>query len=150
MARKSTMPSDDDIRKIEELAGYGLTMPQIAAVLGFTDRTLLNHRGANPEIDSALQRGKAKAAARVGRALFHRAVEGDVPAIRWWEMTREGRSERSQNETKIEVTTDAETEARMAAIMARFAGINPQSHMGNVDAGTAGAGDVDMGSMGAG
>jgi alkylated DNA nucleotide flippase Atl1 len=142
------MPSADDFRRIEELAGYGLTMPQIAAVLGMADRTLRDHRVINPEIDAALQRGKAKAAARVGRALFQRAVEGDVPAIRWWEMTREGRTERSQNETKIEVTTDAETEARMAAIMARFAGVNPQGHMGNVDAGTAGAGDVDMGSVG--
>jgi len=143
------MPSGDDIRKIEELAGYGLTMPQIAAVLGFTDRTLLNHREVNPEIDSALQRGKAKAAARVGRALFQRAVDGDVPAIRWWEMTREQRSERTQAESTIEVRIDAETEARMAAIVAQFAADGPQTHMGDVDARAARNRDVDMGSLGA-
>lgn len=144
------MPTNDDIRKIEELAGYGLTMPQIAAVMGFTDRTLLNHRADNPAIDSALKRGKAKAAARVGRALFHRACDGDVSAIRWWEMTREGRSERSQTDSTIEVKTDAETEARMAAIMAQFNADQPQSHMENVDAGTAGDRDVDVGSLGEG
>lgn len=148
MARKSTMPSGDAIRKIEELAGYGLTIAQISAVLGFSERSLFNHRELNPEIDAALKRGRAKAAAKVGRALFHRAVDGDVPAIRWWEMTREGRSERSQTESTIEVRTDAETEARMAQIVARFAGIDPQTHMGDVDAGAARDRDVDMGSLG--
>ena len=149
MGRKSTMPSGDDIRRIEELAGYGLTIAQIAAVLGISDRTLRDHRGINPEIDAALQRGKAKAAAKVGRALYRRAVDGDVPAIRWWEMTREGRSEKTQTDSTIEVRTDAETEARMAQIVAQFTAESPQEHMGDVDAGAARDRDVDVGSLGA-
>jgi hypothetical protein len=103
------------LRQVEELAGYGLTMAQIAAVLGFSERTL--HNKKTDELVAALQRGKAKAAAIVGKALFVRAKEGDVPAIRWWEMTREGRSERQQTEAKVEVVSDAETDARLARLM---------------------------------
>lgn len=116
MPGKHTPPLDENmLRQVEELAGYGLTMAQIAAVLGFSERTL--HNKKTEELVAALQRGKAKAAAIVGKALFVRAKEGDVPAIRWWEMTREGRSERQQTEAKVEVVSDAETDARLARLM---------------------------------
>ena len=116
MPGKHTPPLDENmLRQVEELAGYGLTMAQIAAVLGFSERTL--HNKKTDELVAALQRGKAKAAAIVGKALFVRAKEGDVPAIRWWEMTREGRSERQQTEAKVEVVSDAETDARLARLM---------------------------------
>jgi AraC-like DNA-binding protein len=113
---KHTPPLDENmLRQVEELAGYGLTMAQIAAVLGFSERTL--HNKKTDELVAALQRGKAKAAAIVGKALFVRAKDGDVPAIRWWEMTREGRTERQQTEAKVEVVSDAETDARLARLM---------------------------------
>jgi AraC-like DNA-binding protein len=116
MPGKRTPELDENaLRQVEELAGYGLTMGQIAAVLGFSERTL--HNKKTEELVAALQRGKAKAAAIVGKALFVRAKEGDVPAIRWWEMTREGRSERQQTEAKVEVVSDAETDARLARLM---------------------------------
>lgn len=84
------------IRQIEELAGYGLSMPQIAAVVGFSERTLHRRKNDHEAVEAALARGRARAAAIVGKALFQRAKDGDIPAIRWWEMTREGRSERSR------------------------------------------------------
>jgi len=116
MPGKHTPPLDENmLRQVEELAGYGLTMAQIAAVLGFSERTL--HNKKTDELVAALQRGKAKAAAIVGKALFVRAKDGDVPAIRWWEMTREGRTERQQTEAKVEVVSDAETDARLARLM---------------------------------
>lgn len=116
MPGKHTPPLDENmLRQVEELAGYGLTLGQIAAVLGFSERTL--HNKKTDELVAAIQRGKAKAAAIVGKSLFGRAKDGDVPAIRWWEMTREGRSERAQVESKVEVTHDAETEARLAKAM---------------------------------
>lgn len=116
MPGKHTPQIDENmLRQVEELAGYGLTLGQIAAVLGFSERTL--HNKKTDELVAAIHRGKAKAAAIVGKSLFSRAKDGDVPAIRWWEMTREGRSERAQVESKVEVTHDAETEARLAKAM---------------------------------
>ena len=118
MPGKHTPPLDENaLRQVEELAGYGLTLEQIAAVLGFSDRTMRRKQAENEELVAAIKRGKAKAAAIVGKSLFGRAKEGDVPAIRWWEMTREGRSERQQTEAKVEVVSDAETDARLARLM---------------------------------
>ena len=45
------------------------------------------------------------------------ASDGDVAAIRWWEMTRQGRSEKTQTEAKVEVTNDAIADARLARIV---------------------------------
>lgn len=90
--------TDETLRQAEELAGYGLTIAQIGAVLGFSERTLHQRKSENEAFAAALDRGRAKAAAIVGKALFTRAKDGDVQAIRWWEMTREGRSEKRQVE----------------------------------------------------
>lgn len=122
MPGKHTKPlTENDLRQVEELAGYGLSLPQIAAVLGFSERTIHRKKDDDPDLVAALERGKAKAAAIVGKALFVRAKDGDVPAIRWWEMTREGRSERAQTESRVEVVSDAETDARLARILGQAA-----------------------------
>lgn len=117
MSKRVPEIDDNMLRQAEELAGYGLSIPQIAAVLGFSERTLHTRKSENEALAAALARGKAKAAAIVGKALFGRAKDGDISAIRWWEMTREGRSERVQAQGKIEVTHDAETETRLARIL---------------------------------
>lgn len=105
------------LRQAEELAGFGLSLPQIAAVLGFSERTIHQRKTDNEALAAALARGKAKAAAVVGKALFHRAKDGDIPAIRWWEMTREGRSEKVQAENRVELVNDAESDARLARLL---------------------------------
>jgi hypothetical protein len=79
------------LRQIEQLAGYGLTLPKIAAVLNISER-LLNKKKLNEErVRAALDRGRAVAEGIVGKSLFERAKDGDVAAIRWWEMTRANR-----------------------------------------------------------
>lgn len=117
MPKRVPVVDENMLRQAEELAGYGLSMAQIGAVLGMSERTIHTRRGENPELSAALQRGRAKAAAIVGKALFERAKTGDVPAIRWWEMTREGRSEKVQNETHTEIDFGAESDARLARLL---------------------------------
>lgn len=135
MPGKHTPPLDDNmLRQVEELAGYGLTLEQIAAVLGFSDRTMRRKQAENEELVAAIKRGKAKAAAIVGKSLFGRAKEGDVPAIRWWEMTREGRSERQQTEAKVEVVSDAETDARLARLMGEIIASRAEDSSAETDA----------------
>jgi hypothetical protein len=121
MPKRAPEIDENMLRQAEELAGYGLSQPQIAAVLGFSERTLRERKNESTEFDAALARGKAKAAAVVGKALFSRAKDGDVSAIRWWEMTREGRSEKTQTEAKVEVINDGQTEARLARLVAQIA-----------------------------
>jgi|694.fasta_scaffold28320_7 hypothetical protein len=121
MAKKTPQIDENMLRQVEELAGYGLTLEQIAAVLGFSERTMHRKKDSDDALMAAIRRGKAKASAIVGKSLFGRAKDGDVPAIRWWEMTRDGRSERTQTEAKVEVINDGQTEARLARLVAQIA-----------------------------
>jgi hypothetical protein len=118
MSKKIPEITEDLLRQAEELAGYGLSMPQIAAVLGFCERTLHRRKNENESLLAALKRGRARAAAIVGKALFQRAKDGDVPAIRWWEMTREGRSEK--NETAHVVDRDEQVSADAEAVLVKL------------------------------
>jgi hypothetical protein len=89
--------TDDQLEQIERLSGYGLTEAQIAAVLSMHPNTLRAKKHAE-RVSVALEAGKAKAQGIVGQALFTRAKGGDISAIRWWEMTRAGRTEASRTE----------------------------------------------------
>jgi len=111
--------SPEDYRQAETLAGYGLTNPKIAEVLGVAPRTMAERIRDDEEFAACLLRGRARAEAHVGEALFVLAtgkfrlakvitaegkeateriytVRPDIQAIRWWEMTRAGRAERHQ------------------------------------------------------
>ena len=131
----------EDYRQAETLAGYGLTNPQIANVLGLAARTFAERIHDDEELSASLDRGRAKAQAFVGEALFLlatgktklvRVVQADgsiatervytkapdIQAIRWYEMTRAGRSEKIQ----AAVTRD-ETERPMEERVDEIAGI---------------------------
>lgn len=93
MARPITIEiTDKMLGQIETLAGYGLSLAQIAAVIGISERSLMLKKADETRVFAALEAGKAKAQGRVGKSLFERAVKGDVAAIRWYEMTRAGRT----------------------------------------------------------
>ena len=87
MARKATEFTDRDIGQIETLAGYGLSLAQIASVMGISLKEFETRRNEE-KVNRALEAGKSKAQGVVGKALYLRAKDGDVNAIRWWEMTR--------------------------------------------------------------
>jgi hypothetical protein len=84
--------TEKDLANMEMLAGLGLSLKKIAAVVGMDENTLCARKKDSALINGILERGRAKAEARVGKSLYERAVEGDVAAIRWWEMTRAGRT----------------------------------------------------------
>jgi len=81
--------------QIEKLAGFGLTQAAIASVIGVCAKTLGTYKGTDDAVSTALERGRAKAEARVAEALFEKAIGGDFASIKWWEQSRGGRMERS-------------------------------------------------------
>ena len=99
--------TDEMLARIEMMAGWGLSLTQIAAVMGISERALLIKKANESRVNAALEAGKAKAQGRVGKSLFERAVEGDVAAIRWYEMTRAGRTAeaRLQGDINAKVVT---------------------------------------------
>ena len=72
----------------------------IAAWLGLSKNGFKKNRKREHRIDEALERGRALAQEAIAEALFKKALEGDVQAIKWWEMTRAGRSGKAQIETE--------------------------------------------------
>ena len=58
-------------------------MPMIAARLGLSKSGFEKNRKRDPRIDEALERGRALAQEAVADALFKKALEGGVQAIKW-------------------------------------------------------------------
>lgn len=89
--------TDKDIEQIETMAGLGLPMKHLAAILGVSKDTVERRVHDTPEIAAALERGRAKAAATVYQTMFEMATSGKVPAATFFwlkcqENWREGHS----------------------------------------------------------
>lgn len=73
---------DDAIcQKAESLAAQGLTMEQIASVLGIGTSTLYDKQNLYPEFLEAIKDGRSKGIATVSNALFNKATAGDNTAM---------------------------------------------------------------------
>ena len=81
-------PSEDDIKKIESMAGVGLIIVDIAAIMGVSKATFERRQKDHPEINEAIKRGRATARAAVSQKAYKIAVEGKHPqfTFKWLEM----------------------------------------------------------------
>jgi len=98
--------TEDDLAKIETLAGYGLTLAQIAGYLGVHYTTLNNYRKDNSDLNARIEKGLAKAAAAVTQSLHSQAKNGNVSAAIFWCKTRLGWSESRKDQQKIRLVLD--------------------------------------------
>ena len=62
-------------KKAEALAAQGLTLEQIASVLGISYQTLNERRKEYTDFAEAIKRGKNKGIAQVSNKLFQKAME---------------------------------------------------------------------------
>ena len=92
---------ENELKKVETLAGYGLNQHEVAAAMGIGERTLLEYKHKSDLFAAAWSRGKEKAKAYVAGKLMEKISEGDMVAIRWYEQTRCGRSEKLVTESNI-------------------------------------------------
>lgn len=104
--------TEKEITQIEALAGMGLTQAEVCRIIGVSPTTFIKHQKKNEILNEAVERGRAKTHAVVARELLNRCKDGDVPAIRWFEMTRHGMGEKMQTEQKVDmnVSTDSITD----------------------------------------
>ena len=68
------------LARVEAKARKGLSMEQIADVLGINYRTLYKHKKANREFGEAIKRGQSKGIDAVTNALFKSAIGGSIAA----------------------------------------------------------------------
>ena len=94
---------DEDLcKKAETLAAQGLTMEQIANVLGMSETTLYDKKDKFSEFSHAIKRGKDKGIATVTSALFTKARNGDNTAMIFYLKNRAGWQDKIEKETIIE------------------------------------------------
>ena len=79
-------------------AGYGLRMPQLAAIAGVTLQVFEQRLQRDKALRRALDEGRAMAELEVSKTLFEKATQGDINAIKWYEQTRTGRSAKEETQ----------------------------------------------------
>jgi hypothetical protein len=99
MPRETRLLTDAEIRQVETMAGIGLKVEQIAAVIGISKPSFDRRQADQPGVSDAIERGRAKAASSVLQTLFKMAVSGKcVAATIFWAKTREGWREKDSLE----------------------------------------------------
>ena len=73
--------SDEEIKKIEVMAGLGLKMIDISSIMGFSRRVLTNIANRDDRVREAIDTGRAKAASQVAQTAFQLAKGGKHPAM---------------------------------------------------------------------
>jgi len=100
--RPQILINDEMIRRAEAYAAQGLTMPQIASVLGMSQTTLYDKKGKFTEFSEAIKRGKDKGIATITNALFNKARQGDNTSMIFYLKNQAGWQDRVEKETIIE------------------------------------------------
>ena len=85
-------------KKAESLSAQGLTMNQIANVLGIGESTLYEKQNKYPEFQESIKRGRDKGIATITNALFNKAREGDNTAMIFYLKNRAGWKDRLETE----------------------------------------------------
>ena len=84
MAAPKTKPpplTPKEIDSIETMAGLGLTVDKIGAVLGMSKATIERRLKSTPEAHEALSKGRAKAENAVASTAYEMAISGKCPAM---------------------------------------------------------------------
>lgn len=73
-----------DVEEVGRLARPGLSQARIAQALGISEDTLSRRKQDDPAVLQALQRNRAQGIADVAAALYDKAIEGDMRAIKFF------------------------------------------------------------------
>lgn len=88
--------TDENRKKVEQLAGVGLPQKDIAVLIddGIAIETLRKYYMRELDL------GSAKASAKVGNALFTKCMDGDTTSLIFWAKTRMGWKETQVQEVQ--------------------------------------------------
>lgn len=92
------MPDEDDIEKIEDLAGRGLSLEQIGDYFGISKSNIHRRKDELPDVQEAWKRGRAKAFAFVTNKLMDNIAVGKEASIFFYLKTQYGWKETSRQE----------------------------------------------------
>lgn len=101
-AKKKRAPKkavDDEMcRQAEQLATLGLSIQNVASVLGIAERTFHRYKADHPELEAAYKIGRARGIASVAKSLIDLIRGGNVAATIFFLKTQAGWRETSKVE----------------------------------------------------
>lgn len=99
MAAHKKRLSESEIKQIETMAGLGLKIEQMAAVLGMSKATFDRRMNDTKGASESLEKGRSAAALNVTKTAYQLATGGKVPAMTmFWLKCRERWKETSVHE----------------------------------------------------
>lgn len=99
--RPAFVPTDEERKQVEAMAGYGIPIDQIAVLIrqGIDRDTVMKH------FNYELKAGKAKASLKVSQTLFQKCtVMQDTGALVWWTKSQMGWKEHQAPAVVIETS----------------------------------------------
>ncbi len=109
-------PAELNLQQIEDFAGTGLTIEQIAALLKIPKRTFERMQSNSEAIQEAIERGRAVALHKVATTAYVLAVSGECPAMTMFYLKTRG----GWREThRLEVADERKLTPEELKIMAR-------------------------------
>lgn len=81
MARERIDFSEQEIKRIETMAGMGLNVEQMASILGVSKKTFERRIEDTPAAKDALEKGRALASYNIMETAYKMAQSGKVPAM---------------------------------------------------------------------
>ena len=109
-------PTPEQLKQIEMSAGYGLTNAQIASLMPIGTTTFQKAIRTQPDVEEALNRGKAKVINAISQTLVERALAGVPAAMIFYLKAVAGWREK-----------DAETTVNVQAPDFRFVELKPEA-----------------------
>lgn len=88
------IPTENDIKEVEDLAGLGLTKYLIQNYFGHSGDVWLKTEKRCPELRKAFNKGQAKTISVVSKKLYDLIMAGNIQAITFYLKTRAGWSEK--------------------------------------------------------
>lgn len=80
--RKAFKKTEEQIKEVKLLSGFGIPQEQISAYLKISTDTLQKY------FKDEMLEGKATANAKISQVLFQKAIGGNVPALIFWAKTQ--------------------------------------------------------------
>lgn len=100
---------EDAGRQLETMAAMGLTVQQMAAIIGVGKATLERWLKANDELMVVVERGRAKSLLSVARTAYDMAVSGKVPVMTMFYLKCRGgwkETQRHEHTGKVNLSGD--------------------------------------------
>lgn len=110
VGRPAWVPDAEILKKAQQFGELGLTIDEIAHSLGVGESTLWYKRLEYPELNEAIQRGRANGVATASTVLYEMVKMGNIDAIKTFLKLCHGKTEKAETTLNGKLETNSKVE----------------------------------------